>query len=132
MACAGVSMAKLSAHGAEIGRYLGQRKLSMPALFAFMEDGTTLYRQPGSGWRVYARLIKGAVTLEQWRAKRREYLATLPKWRRPDSLPSMEALRAQVFGEAAAYSPCDECGQIEPDGRCAHGAPSWGRIFLMI
>jgi len=111
-------MAKLSAHGKEIGRFFSFR---LGMLVAYMEDGTVLCKSPGGTWTVYGRK-KAEVPLGEWIEKKREYLGKLPSWQRVKGLPSMRQLEEWTF-DSVCESLLGET--VEPDGYSSDGAPSW-------
>lgn len=119
-------MAKLSAHGAELFRYFS---ISRRCLMAAMEDGTTLYKTPYSGWKVFARK-KADVPLEQWRRGKEEMVSKLPEWaRKCKSIPSVSALERWSY-DGICETPTGET--VEPDGIGTDGVPSWTLIFGFI
>lgn len=119
-------MAKLSAHGREIGRYIGKGGF----LFAAHEDGVTLCRSGiyGGGWKVYSRK-KAEVPLSEWTAKRQAYIDGLPKWRKPRTIPSMAKIESWV-NDGYCMTPSGE--KVEPDGYGSDGSPSWALLLGLI
>lgn len=45
--------------------------------------------------------------------------------------PSQEELREAVF-DGVCGTPCEEGCDVEPDGECCHGYPSWLRLYGVI
>lgn len=113
-------MAKLSAHGAEIGRYFSPR---YRRLIAVMADGVLLARTVHSGgWRLFSRK-KPDVPLDEWRKRKLEMIANLPAWAREcKSLPSIATLEHWMMDGICESISGDS---VEPDGLGPDGAPSW-------
>jgi len=122
-------MAKLSAHGTELFRYLeidGR-------LRSVRSDGTILVRSVYRGWKLRARK-KPEIPLEEWIKRKLEardkVLASEEAWRmQVKSLPSMKTLERWQFDSVC--EAVDGC-TVEPDGTCPHGTPSWLRALRLI
>ncbi len=112
-------MAKLSDHGSEIARFFDPRN---HALMSVRSDGVTLYRNAFSGWRVFSRM-KPEYTLEQWRERKLQHIAELPRWCRDvQCLPSKHDLHEWCC-DSICETPTGD--RVEPDGHGPDGAPSW-------
>lgn len=118
-------MAKLSAHGRELTRYLRRNGV----LCAVMEDGVTLGRTIGSGWKVYRRK-RPEIAIEEWRRVKLEKISALPAWQREcKSLPSMNTIQEWISDSVCESVTGDT---VEPDGHGPDGAPSWLLVCGMI
>lgn len=117
-------MAKLSAHGTELFRYLSPK---YRALVAVCADGTVLTRSPfTNGWKVLARK-RPEIKLEDWVAKKRERYCALPAWiKEVKSIPSLRMLQKW---EDDGWCETPTGHVVEPDGRGPDGVPSW---FLLL
>jgi hypothetical protein len=116
-------MAKLSAHGEEIGRLLvngGQA--------AYMSDGTILFRSIYHGWKVRGRR-KAEVSLQDWIELKRARIADAPEWRRVRNIPGRRTLEAWLF-DSVCETPSGDL--VEPDGIGPDGAPSWLRLLGLV
>lgn len=124
-------MAKLSAHGTELYRYLSPKS---GCLISVRSDGTLLRRQIFGTWHLYAKKVD-SLTLEQWKDLKRQRYEELPPWcRGVRGFPSQAQLEAwqldgacDVVDGSAAYEP-DYRGTPENDVNAvcqdSHG-PSW-------
>lgn len=113
-------MAKLSAHGTELVRYLSPRKR---ALVSVRSDGITLHRTPYSDWKIYSHK-KSEVTLENWKHGKYTIFDELPRWAaRCKSLPSVKQIEHWNIDAVCETVDGTLC---EPDyrGDGIHG-PSW-------
>lgn len=119
-------MAKLSAHGEEVIRYLSFKRRG---LISVRSDGTLLRRDPWSGgWKLHAR-IKPGVDLERWIADRKARYQTAPAWMKQVALPSAETLR-EWESNGIAETPTGY--EVEPDGHGPDGSPSWFLVLGLI
>ena len=122
-------MAKLSAHGTELYRFLS---CTRGGLVSVRSDGTKLFRSPFGGWKLIARKKK-EISLEEWTRRklawRDEDRAKRPWAHEVKSLPSLRTL-----DRWAMDSVCETTdGQtIEPDGVALNGSPSWLIALRMI
>ena len=69
--------------------------------------------------------LKPGVTLEAMQAK---YPGKQLEVVEP---PSLEELREAVY-DGVCGTPCEEGCDVEPDGECCHGYPSWLRLYGVI
>lgn len=116
-------MAKLSAHGTELFRYLS---LKHRGLLAVMSDGTVLRKTPWQPtWKLY-RTKKKEVSIEAWTASKMEMKAKLEGWQFVKSIPSAAKLEAWALD-----SVCEavDGSTVEPDGKTFDGCPSWLLVF---
>ncbi len=118
-------MAKLSAHGNELFRYLSMRR---GALIAVMEDGKSLSRTPWSGWKLAFRK-KDGISLDEWKKISIAFYNRLPEWRKVNSLPSVKQLEEWVC-DGICETPTGH--RIEPDGTHPEEGPSWLIVFGLI
>lgn len=120
-------MARLSAHGKELFRYLSPKYRALVAVYA---DGTILKRSPFTGgWKVMARK-RPEIALEEWVAKKQERYAALPAWvKEVKSIPSLRTLQ-EWEDDGRCETPTGHV--VEPDGHGPDGVPSWLLALGMI
>lgn len=117
-------MAKLSAHGTEIGRYLSDRHRG---LMAVMSDGKVLRRTPYSGWKRCLKLKPGVDPAAFYARK----CDSLPAWMTSvRTIPSLQTMERWLNEDGMCESVSGDC--VEPDGTGRDGSPSWLRFFGLI
>jgi hypothetical protein len=109
-------MAKLSAHGTELYRYLSPKT---GALISVRSDGVILRKRIFGTWRRYSHK-NPSLTLEEWKELKREHYEALPAWcRGVRGFPSQAELeRWQMDG---ACDVVDGSAAYEPDYRGTPG-----------
>jgi hypothetical protein len=114
-------MAALQNHGEEVVRVF-DRKLG--ALLSVRSDGIILSRTPFSrGWRFHGKLRKDIPSVQEFVKQHPERYCPMR------SVPQYETLmRWESEGLAEALDGCE----VEPDGVCPHGEPSWLRALHLI
>lgn len=113
-------MAKLSAHGSELARYFDPRRR---ALISIRSDGTRLGKSVWSnGWKVVGRKKPGC-PLEQWKASKLAYIASLPAWAQECKSLLSEHDLSEWVSDAVCETPNGD--RVEPDGHGPDGVPSW-------
>lgn len=112
-------MAKISAHGQELGRWLARRGNGPAFCMLVCSDGTILRKTIGAEtWKLYGKMKPG------------EDPQAFVDQRRSDkffgcSVPSYKALM-RWSTEGLCETP-DGC-LVEEDGKCTHGFPSWLKL----
>lgn len=119
-------MAKLSANGTELYRYVCARA---QGLLSVRSNGVVLVKRPFSGsWKVYARRKPG-VSMEEWLEFRKKTERNLKFWQRVDRIPSFKTLERYSF-DCVAESTAGNT--VEPDGWDSEGNPSWLLVLGMV
>lgn len=91
-------------------------------LVSCRNDGTVWAQTVGEEWFLHSRK-KEEISLEAWKALKRNFAATLPAWcREVSELPTMEELEEMTFDSICPTPTGDD---VEPDGYGPDGAPSW-------
>jgi hypothetical protein len=111
-------MAKISANGTELFRYLKGGRL-----YSIRSNGVTLARTAyHRTWFVAARK-KPEVPMADWVAAKRKRYEAVPVWARDvKSIPSINRLERMV-SDCLAETVTGY--QVEPDGHGPDGSPSW-------
>ena len=112
-------MAKISAHGRELGRWLSQRKGGRVFCMMVCSDGALLYKSIGGDvWKLYGKLKAGTDPQAFADARKGDKYWGV-------SVPSLKALM-KWSAEGLCETP-DGC-MVEEDGVCTHGEASWLRL----
>lgn len=108
-------------------RYFSVRHLG---LISIHTDGRVLRKTPFiSDWALYAKK-KREVSLDEWLAKKHEFVRGLPGWQRDcHSIPTIEMLSRWSI-DGVAETPTGY--MVEPDGVAPDGSPSWLSIFAIL
>ena len=108
-------MAKLSAHGETIGRYLDCRT---GLVHAVCSDGRVLRKSIGQGYKLWKKCKPGVDP-----ARIAEHFDTEHFMLKNGTQPSDATLRKMALDLIPCETP-DGC-EVEPDGTCTHGYKSW-------